>query len=77
MFVSSRWVSLIVVVLCDCVKTSDRCNDVSISSSPERDCVHGEVRLFRVKRLVFVCVVNIEMAIGLVRWFSFAAILSP
>ena len=30
MFVSSRWVSLILVVLCDCVKTSDRCNDVSI-----------------------------------------------
>ena len=30
MFVSSRLVSLIVVVLCDCVKTSDRCNDVKI-----------------------------------------------
>ena len=52
MFVSSRWASLIVVVLYDCVKTSDRCNDVSISSSPERDCVHGEVRLFQVKRQV-------------------------
>ena len=38
-----RWVSLIVVVLSDCVKTSDRCNDVSISSSLERDCVQGEV----------------------------------
>ena len=33
----SRWVSLIVVVLGDCVKTSDRCNDVSISLSLERD----------------------------------------
>ena len=30
-WLSSRWVSLIVVVLGDCVKTSDRCNDVSIS----------------------------------------------
>ena len=29
----SRWVSLIVVVLGDCVKTSDRCNEVSISLS--------------------------------------------
>ena len=38
-----RWVSLIVVVWCDCVKTSDQCNDVSISLSLERDCVQGEV----------------------------------
>ena len=39
----SRWVSLIVVVLGDCAKTSDRCNDVSISLSLERDYVYGEV----------------------------------
>ena len=39
----SRWVSLIVVVLGDCAKTCDRCNDVSISVSLERDCVQGEV----------------------------------
>ena len=38
-----RRVSLIVVVWCDCVKTSDRCNDVSISLSLERYCVQGEV----------------------------------
>ena len=31
------------VVLGDCVKTSDRCNDVSISLSIERDYVQGEV----------------------------------
>ena len=43
MFVSSRWVSMILVVLCDCVKTFDGCNDVSISLSLERDCVQGEV----------------------------------
>ena len=39
LFVYSRWVSMIVVVLCDCVKTSARCKDVLISSSLERDCV--------------------------------------
>ena len=39
----SRWVSLIMVVLGDCVKTSDRYNDVSILLSLERDYVQGEV----------------------------------
>ena len=44
-----RWVSLIVVVLGVCVKTSDRCLDVSISLSLEQDYMQGEVSLFRVK----------------------------
>ena len=35
----SRLVSLIAIVLGDCVKTSDRCNDVSFSLSLERDYV--------------------------------------
>ena len=43
MFVSSRWVSLIVVVLGNCVKASDRFNDVSISLGLDRDYVQGEV----------------------------------
>ena len=43
MFVSSKWVLLIVVVLGDFVKTSDRCNDVSISLSLDRDYVQGKV----------------------------------
>ena len=43
MFVSSKWVLLIVVVLGDFVKTSDRRNDVSISLSLDRDYVQGKV----------------------------------
>ena len=67
------------VVLSDCVNTSDRCNDVLISLNLERDFVQGEVRFFRwsAKWLGLVRVANIEMAIGLVQWFSFAAMLSP
>ena len=37
------------VVLVDFVKTSDRCNDVSISLTLDRDIVQGEVWFFRVK----------------------------
>ena len=45
----SRWVLLIKGSIGDCVKTSDRCNNVSISLKFEQDYVQGEVCLFPVK----------------------------
>ena len=43
LFVISDGSRLSWVVLGDCVKTSDRCKDVSISLSLERDYVQSEV----------------------------------
>ena len=67
----------------DCVKILDRCNDVSLSLSLERDYVQDEVdfSVRSAKLLGSIFEINIELAIGLFQWFPllrcFVHILSP